>query len=423
MIYFVLFLVLLLLVVSYLLSKTLLNPIVMFLCLWSVILLFSSLGLYNMNKVSEKTYILILLGIIAFVIGGVISFSLLSVNGSIQKNIQLNLNYNHSIARICLGISFIGMLYLFLTSLQLLLQGYNLNQIHNMFYGYGEHSMLLSDTVHAIINWICLPLLYVSLFYASINIFNRKYSYFFILTFFTLFLYLIGNASRVMLGIVAINFLILMKFYNINLSKKFKKKIRQAIILFVLFFIFLTLSRINTQNSNNVNSLYAYFTIPVNLFDYWINWFDSVGAEHTNGGAFVFGFLSWINFFMEKIGINFLNYNTISEYIMATQNRWINVFPGKSYNAFVTMFYYFYMDLGSLGIVIGSSLFGFISYYTYFYSVKIRNANNLLYYLFIVQCILTSFVRWQIGSVSFVVELIAIMMISAKIRFRVGRKN
>ncbi len=80
------------------------------------------------------------------------------------------------------------------------------------------------------------------------------------------------------------------------------------------------------------------------------------------------------------------------------QNSWIEVFPRNWYNAYVSCFFYFYLDFGIIGVMLGSFVFGKIS--SIFYNLLIKNKSllSILIYMIILQCIIDSFIRWQLGT-------------------------
>jgi oligosaccharide repeat unit polymerase len=82
------------------------------------------------------------------------------------------------------------------------------------------------------------------------------------------------------------------------------------------------------------------------------------------------------------------------------------------------MFYYFYFYFGYIGVFLGSLLFGYFCYRIFSKSILSNNRNNIILYLLVVQCILFSFVRWQIGTSSFIIEYIAIKLITSNIKIK-----
>lgn len=408
----IILLAILLLVIGliYIISKKIFHPTIILFSLWFVIISFAYAGMYDMIDINVRTYYIIFLGLFSFFIGNLFSSFFIRKN-NVQERETL-LNFNWKFAYIFLYISLFGTSILFFVTFKYLLLGYSFSQIHNMFYGYGEANKLLSDFLNSIVTWISLPSLYLSIFVAIISFFDKKSNKkFILLTILSLFFYIIGNASRMILIIVVLSIFVMFLYYNENISKKTKRYIKILIILLLLLFLILTFLR-TSSSSSSVNSLYAYMSIPVALLDKWINIFDSsVSFNYTYGGSFFYGIISWINWFISKVGYNLPIYNIIYQHIIDTQNVWFQIFPGKVYNAYCTMFYYFYMDFGIFGIFLESFIFGILAYIPYKNIVKYKNKKYLLYYLLIFQCILFSFVRWTPATASFIIELLGAKLI------------
>jgi oligosaccharide repeat unit polymerase len=381
-----------------------------------------------MSEISDKTYYIVIIGILGFLIGNVISACIKLYKESKKiiglkrenKNEIHKFNINWGFANIILLISLSGTAALFLVTLKYLLSGYSFLQIHNMFYAYGENNQLLSGFFNDYVVWIAVPCLYVSLFVALVGFFEKKAKKIYLLgTITSMLFYLVGNASRFVIVTVLVSIVVLIFYYKPTIDKKVKKNVKQIFIGACIVFIFLMLVRTRTSTNRSVNSIYAYLSIPIGLLDYWVNWFDSVGNSYAYGGGFLFGIIAWINWFTSKLGFQLSIYSLVSSYVINTQNVWVNIFPTKSYNAFCTMFYYFYFDFGMIGVVLESIIFGYMCHNVYYKSIIKNDKNNLLLYLLFIQCILFSFVRWQIGTANFIVEYIAIKILISKIKIKV----
>ena len=72
--YFVAFILLLISVLSYIKYKTWTAPAVYFSILWAIISFFAALQLYNLNSVDNKTWLVILIGVVSFILGTKIVF-------------------------------------------------------------------------------------------------------------------------------------------------------------------------------------------------------------------------------------------------------------------------------------------------------------------------------------------------------------
>lgn len=388
-------------------SKKFANPIVLFCGLWFVVVLFSSIKLYGMLDFSDSVFTIIFIGVLSFCVGAYFSMYKAPVNRGKTSNetAQTKIVVNWPIANLFLAVSFISMVVLTFIAIYYLLTGRSFYDIHGMFNDNDEFGWFLPK----FINWIAVPCLYGSVFIAisllfSSNRTKRESAYIYYVAV-TVIMYVFGSASRMMMGIIAIMSLILFQCFNKQFSKKQKKRILFLLLcacLIVLFFI------IVRKGSRNINTIYAYFSIPAPIFAHWKDWFD-VSGNYLYGGATFYGVLSWINFFTSKIGLELPVVVTAREYIVATQDTWLVLFQsGYVYNAFCTIFYYFYMDFGIFGVIIFDLLFGFISYRLYHNIFVLKNYRLLPYYLLIIQCIIFSFVRWQGGTQGFIIELIVV---------------
>ena len=192
-------------------------------------------------------------------------------------------------------------------------------------------------------------------------------------------------------------------FYKKSISKK-TKKAAVAVIAFVLAVLLLiTAVRAEGSTGKKVNTFYAYLSIPTYLFDYYVK---RVGEARLHGSAFFYGLLTFFNYFTSKIGFEIPMYTEAYEIIQKTQDGWVDVFPGEYYNAYVSMFYYFYIDFGIVGIILGSAFFGYICYMVYHGAFKKKNIVALIYYMLIIQCIICSLVRWQFATITMVIAFL-----------------
>ena len=137
-------------------------------------------------------------------------------------------------------------------------------------------------------------------------------------------------------------------------------------------------------------------------FSYWMKYIDD-NHIMTYGNAFLRGFLEFINFVLGKVGMETPNFWSMQETFDLIQNRWIEIFPGNWYNAYVSSFLYFYMDLGTIGVILGSYIFGKISKWSYRKLLDEKEIFYEIFYMLIIQTIVDSFIRWQMGNFAFLV--------------------
>ncbi|WP_404841592.1 hypothetical protein [Bifidobacterium pseudocatenulatum] len=158
-------------------------------------------------------------------------------------------------------------------------------------------------------------------------------------------------------------------------------------------------------SQNFLQAIYAYFTLPVGLFSYYtsivdVNNFESFGAATFYPLFYVLA--SVISFFGAKT--SFLD--NLIYYVGLPQETWTStLFPTGSYNAFCSLFYFFYLDFRIIGIVLFSLLYGFISGYVYKKQRTRTNDTWFIFYLLILRTIVGSFMIFQLGNTKFFVSL------------------
>lgn len=158
-------------------------------------------------------------------------------------------------------------------------------------------------------------------------------------------------------------------------------------------------------SQNFLQAIYAYFTLPVGLFSYYtsivdVNNFESFGAATFYPLFYVLA--SVASFFGAKT--SFLD--NLIYYVGLPQETWTStLFPTGSYNAFCSLFYFFYLDFRIIGIVLFSLLYGFISGYIYKKQRTRTNDTWFIFYLLILRTIVGSFMIFQLGNTKFFVSL------------------
>ena len=148
------------------------------------------------------------------------------------------------------------------------------------------------------------------------------------------------------------------------------------------------------------SSIYKYFSASMPLMDYWVDVIDEQQFQ-SYGMAFLHGVLNFFDIFLSKIGISFDLLNQTSFYIGQTESTFLyGLYDHGSFNAFVSVFYFFYMDFRWVGVIVGSLFFGFFCHRV----ERLANKNNLLnsaLYLLIAQSVLKSFGRWEFYLTSY----------------------
>lgn len=417
MIYILIVVLISLFIISIKLEKRIYNPLTIFIVIWTFITILASLKLNGMINYTDKSIFLIGLGCISFFIGYEMMHFFKKKKGNITKKNTENKkeNWNWWIIKILLVIGLIATILLSIKVIKLLLEGTSYSSIRGMYYSYGKSKPLIqNDQLYTIFNWGITGILYALIPIALVSIFEKKNHYFVIIgTILFLLLYSFATAGRMQFIYIAIQIIILFIHYRKTLSKTVKKYLVVGTSLLVILVIAITLVR---TGGKIWDSIYSYFSIPVPMFSYWVDYIDTNHIQ-TYGGAFFYGIITIMAKLIKIIvGVKFSSVTYLSQIINIPQEKWLKIFNSSTdyYNAYSTIFYYFYLDFGTLGILIGSLIFGVISYWIYQKMVEGDSMKYTAIYLILVQILFASFIRWQFANPSILIAIVGIMICITK---------
>ena len=281
-----------------------------------------------------------------------------------------------------------------------LLDGIQYQLIRDMLFGYkGADSTIFITTFEStLFSWVVSPAVTALSIISIVNLFTKKMNFMIsVVCFIDVGLYVFATSGRSIIYYIVF-MVVFMFFRSFNLmSKKVKYIIMSATLLLVASLIFVTFLR--RKDVTAVPGVYSSLTVNYSLFSHWVQYVDQNGIM-TFGNSFFRGILEGVNFFLGKVSISTPGYWSMQSVFDLIQNSWIEVFPKNWYNAYVSSFFYFYLDFGSLGIVIGCFVHGIVSKIVYMKTKTTKNIFYLLMYLFILQSIISSTMRWQFGMFS-----------------------
>jgi oligosaccharide repeat unit polymerase len=201
-------------------------------------------------------------------------------------------------------------------------------------------------------------------------------------------------------------------YFKVNISKKAKRNIVIASIALLIAIIILTNLR---TRSGLWFSIYSYFSAPVVMLSEYMRVADSMKIQ-TFGGATLYPFMYIANAVTDVLGMNIKYLNNLVYYVGLPQRQWIELFPGRAYNAFCSMFYFFYLDFRYVGVIVVSFIYGGVTSYVYKKSFKERSQKYLLWYLLLLQTIVASFTIWQLGNTKFFVSILILLVSGIKMK-------
>lgn len=149
---------------------------------------------------------------------------------------------------------------------------------------------------------------------------------------------------------------------------------------------------------------YTYFAIPLPLLAHWAANIEAAGIQ-THGAGFLYGGLTLV-FRLSEI-LNFPLGSDISAAIAFPQDYWVELLPGRHFNAFVTMFYYFFLDFRWAGVFVGGFAWGILGQRS-FRRMWDSGLRATLFGLLMLQVAVMTFVRWEFTNGSLVIALVMI---------------
>ena len=399
-------------------EKTWVNPLTLFSAVFVVVVSLGTMGLYDMRNVSAMPYILIFLGILSFAAGYLLyyikPFRLIfehRVKGQIVYYSQENLfNIILIIAVIFWGI-------LAVITIGELMAGIPYKTIRDNFAGISEENAIFKNSLlNFIVKWILVPMVNVVMVKIIYSVFGEHYTkVYYIAAIFILATYVFATGSRIILLYVVVQILFLFflkgkgqkKFL---LSKKVRRGIRILVLVAVIGVVIVTIFRpakITGDTASAIGSMYIYGAVAIPLLDYWTGYVDTLKIR-TGGVAFFFGILQWIARFKFPMPSIYYSY---AELISYCSDTYIAVFGPNVYNAFNTVFFYFYLDFGYFGVIVGSLVFGLMSSALYRRVRREQNEYITLVFLLFLIALVGSFARWQFTTAPYIMMYIMLRVL------------
>lgn len=374
-------------IITFLKDKKLYNVGAVFSLFWGMILLLSTLRLYGLYEAGDRAYLFIMVGVSFFCLGEALGerITFINRNGkrffSKRDENQINVRRFYLLLSVCIVclIPDIKMIIYFVKN------GFDLNRIYytiamNSAGAETEISNIqFGSALQQIIKtYIGYPLLYLLISVSLIcSMKKREKKYFFSILILTLIRFLadLKRTLLVMLFLMVVFFFLLLRDSgkympgNFYFFKKFKK--RYIFVLFCSFaFIYIIISKLRRGNNEAsfsfFENLYYYYVGCVKYFDLRIENWSQWNRSYTLGFFSLRGLISPVFSTLEKLGINVRLFSDASEALASLHNVVYSVAAERRFNSYATAFYEFYTDGGIVGIILGSTIFGWVggTYYS-----------------------------------------------------------
>ncbi|MFZ7131021.1 MAG: O-antigen polymerase [Eubacteriales bacterium] len=401
-------------------EKNIFNPLAVFYTIWGVALLGARMKLFGMNGVSNHTYNIISLGLVMFFLSYVI------IDVFMMKNIKLvmhtkkqttnilkfKINYKYLYLFLALSFLFFGSSAI--KAIQLLLQG---NSFHMIRLLSNDELLAGSPIIRTLRAYLFVPGLSILIVISAIDlVVGGKNKYLFISTFIVSLLQTLSTGGRITFLNFAFYIILSQTIFKkkINISKKTKNKIRISTLIVIAIFIFISRSR---GISSLASSLYFYLSGAIPHLDYRIQIIDYT-SHFSYGYASLNGLFTSFYFILKNIGI--MDYPDLFQetLIYMDVENFVSIGQNVDFNAFVTPFFYFYLDARLLGVILGSISYGIIASLSYNTMRRSFTMRNVMIYMIIIQGLATSIIRFQFVDMAYFLSLVYILFLYRKRRIR-----
>lgn len=410
-------------------TSKLFNPLTVFCGIWFVIFFLSSLQLYDIKQASFKVFMIMMLGTISFVVGFVIDYYFLKHKRIIVSKVRSNNCDYFPRYRLIYGLMLFTLFFTIIgakNSIGILLDGGNLDAV---LIAVRKASASARGTIRNVINNLIVgPFTFAVFPICAYNIANKKHNELSILVIMQMLLGIVSSGGRAFLIYLIVLLCVGFTFsgecgeqIKRKIEKTKKKRFLLLMGIFLALFVLLSLSR---SGKNLYRHMYLYFTMQPVLFETWA---DIIDTRHLYGfGEATFnGFTFHVLYLIKNIlCIPFpSNWNEIFNVIIETDTSWKPITnSGLPANAYVSAFWYFYLDARLFGVILLSFLFGVITSCSFKKAIKHPSIKNICIYGMMLYAVVDTYVRIRFTNGAYCGGLLLIAFVLFK-KKRIYRKN
>ena len=396
--------------------KNYINPVSIFSAIWVVVLAVYEIFLASYSPISDKTYVIIGIGLMSFAIGASINDMMrrrIGSPGPAAYNSYTNFNASTNDG----SIRYKGVLVLcILTVLVLLPDAWDslkryisgdTFQVLRAYHSSGQ-TVITNRFILVFMNYIVNPFCVVLIPLCAVDIFlGKRKKWLLVFTIIITVLTTFITAGRIQIVYIPLHFILAMLLAgrSMKIPQKVKRIIFIGVVAMFVILNFVTLSRGSSWEGQTAG---LYLSGGVPLMDYYVNGFNS---GYTLGAASTSGFLRSFFSLLENIGVSYPAFLVNVQKLLNVEE--VVRIGGLQMNAYVTVFYYFFIDGGFVGTAIGSIIYGFICKGIYNRTKKKSNIWIVAYCL-IAQGLIFSMIRLQFVSIPYCLSFVLIPFIIKK---------
>lgn len=401
-------------IISLLINKKFYDLMFLYAVLWGGVVFLASFKAYGMREYSVRTVGYILCGIVSYAFGWWVANNVprIVIRKIKMNRMSVSNNTREKIIKIIMLITFAWYIFFSIRTTLLLVNGSSYIQIRNMNQGYTEELLFKSGIENLFQSLIFSPISTASfIIMATYFMAAKKHLDLFLLSLVTNLLKAYAVASRFTLLYCVIVLLVLMGIFKKFISKGLMRNLKILMSITIVFFVLITFFRGYSAKSyflSFIKTIYIYMASPVPMFDYCIsNYFK----EFKYGKMFFMGILDLIDSIISYSGIP-IDLTSDIKTIVSETERFVRLYQTNYFNAFASIFYYFYVDFGVIGIIIFNAIYGYISRIVFnnvLYRGRILDVAILIYF---VQMVTQTIVRWPFSMLSNIMVFLYLYWIS-----------
>lgn len=422
MIYWTIFFCAIYAVLSIQISKKIINPMLIFMLVWAVMLFMNSLRLLTLYKTEDKYYQIMALGFHSYFVGYLIS-SLMKRKSNHNRVYILRNQFLYGLSIIILAILLVKFFSIFNSATKYGLANIRKGLQTGELEIYSSNSVLMSMLWHFIVYPGRLALSVI----VSVNLLekSKKNKLLLILYILIIALSVLTDGGRSIILYLMIHLSLSYYYtyqpkpkdlvrnkYVIRISKKTIPIVSLCIVGIIAFY-YATIAR---SGAKSLIHLYFYGSISPVMFQIWSKTVETSGLFGF-GLASINGFISPLLYLIKTIlGSDDLPFywGQVVQKIYDTDQIWVRTSALSKSNAYVSLFWFFFLDGRLLGVIWGMFIYGLLSNTVFKNYMKYRNAISLSVLQFWIQGLLFSGVRLQFAIMPYALALVIIYLSFSK---------
>lgn len=402
--------------------KKIMHPIVLFEGLTCLIIFLYSLKLRNYYDISERSFFILALTIVLFPIGFGLASKYKFVIDRRASNIE-NMDSSYELRKaffvLISLITIITLLYFDYNIILKVLSGKTYLQLTVE----GEESLGAEGIMIPIVMFIVYPTTYIVSPVCAIEVLkkNKNWKLYLIINILIVGLVVVDHGGRnsliqALIAYLTVYYLIHSRGNdskkNLSFFKDRRRNRRMILLLLVSAIVVFVDVSISRGIENLGLSAYTYLTCSIPHMEARLDYFPN----HTYGFLSIYGFISPFLSLFRGIGI-ISSYPLIIQRVQAINSGLEITIPiGNNVwcNAFVPSAFFFYLDLGFIGVIIGLMIYSYGIGRSYNNMVNCNNSKNLAIYTFMIVGLMLSYIRFPFRSYHSAFGLIYLLIIYRK---------